>query len=881
MILFDRVKPNTTILTPNSRLSAILLKQHYQWQVTQGKTCWHSIDVLPFPSWIQRLWQQYSFAHLDISSLVLTASQEQLLWEEILNQSPEGEYLLQLSSTAELAKSAWATLKQWQVDLHNPSLTTTEDSQIFQQWALTFHNLCEQNNWIDSYSLANIIIQKISEEKIGLPKNMILLGFTEITPQQQNLIDVCQQLGIDISHNENINKKTISQRISLQDEESEIYSMARWAKSLLTTYPTTSIGCIVPRLDKVRERVIQIFSDVFSEKNSYTLNHTILPFNISAGKSLALYPVINTALKLLNLNTNNIPIETISSLLRSPFLGEAEKEMSQRSNFDNFLRKTNVSTVSFKSLLNADLKNHCPFLAKRIKAYIELITNEKQILTISEWTTHFIDILTSLGWPGERSLNSAEYQVVDAWLTLLKEYTAFDKVLDKQTGSRTLHYLTYLTTKKIFQPESPDTAPIQILGALEAAEIPFEYSWVMGIDDTTWPPIPKPNPFIPQRLQKTLLMPHATAERELIYCQQLTRQLKKGADNIIFSHALYIDDAELRPSPIISMLPEITINDIELSDFNTPAQQIFASQDIVVLHDEIAPAVSQIEIERLRGGSSIFKNQAACPFKAFAENRLHAKKIDPPTLGLRPQDRGNIVHKALELIWNALQCQETLLRMEEGELIELISTCVDTALTLNKSESIDNLRYRTIEANRLQKLFLQWLELEKLRPDFKVISQEETRNITVGNIPLTVRVDRVDELENSKKIIIDYKTAKYNSTKSWFGERPDEPQLPLYCIADSEKAIGILFAQINPEEIKWVGISETELGIDSVKTLIKTKDADAPTWKLQVQQWQLTLEKLAMDFLQGIAYVDPKEIVETCNHCHLHSLCRIHESITA
>jgi len=879
MDLFNQVSHGTTLLTPNSRLSAVLIQQYSAWQQLQKKLCWPSLDCLPQNSFIARLWNAYVIQQPNAQPLLLTPEQEQIAWEDILRHSPENEYLLQLSSAAELAKSAWHTLKLWRVHAENPHLKTTEDAQIFQTWAAAFEKKCAQSLWLDSSSMIELLITQIEKNSLAIPKKIILLGFTEISPLHQALLERCQHQGCEVIYNTITKKQRDIARIALNDADSEMRTMARWAKAILEEQPEARIGCVVPRLEDVREQVIQHFSAVFCEENTFTLNHTTLPFNISAGKNLASYPVIHAAIHLLKLSTATIPAEVLSSILHSPFIGDAEYEMLNRARYETLLRRDNITSMSLQQLLENKLtiKNHCPRLAERMRTVLDSFHLRHEKKFASGWTHYFIEQLNAWGWPGERSVDSHEYQAIQAWLKVMAEYTTLDGILTQISYQQALYYLIYLTAQKVFQVESP-AAPIQILGMLEAAEIPFDYLWVMGLDDSAWPQSPNPNPFIPQRLQKKLKMPHANAERELQYGIQLTQQLQSCADVIIFSHALKSDDAELRPSPIISDVKAITLNDLRLADFNPITHSIFASQKIEFLNDETAPAIGCDEV--VRGGTSIFKLQAACPFKAFAELRLHARKVEPPALGLRAMDKGEILHRAMEMLWGVLKDQTYLLQMPQDTLDKLVEDCVDQAIHHIAESTANNRRYLGLESQRLQRLIHQWLDREKARPPFKVIKIEEERKLTIANLAITLRVDRIDELDSGRQIIIDYKTGKTHPNKDWFGDRPNEPQLPLYCTTDSLKTCGILFAQINSEEMKWKGISGIDLGIPAVKTVTEERNTDASSWQNQIENWQTILEKLATDFAQGKANIDPKEDPQTCEHCHLKPICRIHETIT-
>jgi len=884
MNLFNLVIPDTTILTPNRRLAATVLNRFNQHQISQQTKSWNSLDILPLTGWLQRSWNELSAKEIIASPLLLTENQKSTLWEMILRKSPESDSLLQMSGTAKLAESAHELLKLWEVNLSDPVLSTTEDSRVFQKWGRQFQKLCKKNNWIGSEDLADILKKNIATGNIVLPRRIILVGFTEISPQHSALLDSFKKSGSEIIHyHANRLAKSIH-KVALPDEETEIRTMARWAKAI---YEKTSekkpylIGCVIPKLETQRESVLRIFSDVFTENNTFTLDHTLLPFNISAGKSLLSFPVIRTAIQLLKMAENNIPLETIISLLRSPFTGDAEKEKLNRSYFENQLKNANVTSISLARLIKSDSSHRfltkCPAFAKRIRRYLDYFSNCEKILTTAEWAKNFIELLKITGWPGERSLNSEEYQVTQRWLDLLLEYSNLDIVLEPQNFSEAIAWLTKLSVTTVFQAQSPE-ASIQILGILEAAELPFEHLWVMGMDDTNWPAAPKPNPLIPQRLQKMLNMPHATTERELAWCESLIMQLKQSATNIIFSYPETNGDIHLRPTSLLNSLESVSLTELSLSDYKSPAENIFDMRMIEIFIDETAPPVN--ENENIRGGTHIFKQQAACPFKSFAEVRLHARSIDTPTTGLRAIDRGNIVHTALELIWKNLKNSRTLIEMPVEELKHIINTCAKKAI--NKTmESSDNgkrnTRYLELELKRLENILLEWLKLEKLRPEFTVAFQEHEIKATVGNIPITIRMDRIDELADGGQLIIDYKTGKNNEIKKWFGKRPDEPQLPLYCLVGGENISGISFGQLHPDTMSLSGVSKKNIHIKSIKTLPETHHADATLWNQQLHEWKIVLEDLGRNFLQGVAHVDPKDTSQICSHCKLHTFCRIHE----
>ncbi len=134
-----------------------------------------------------------------------------------------------------------------------------------------------------------------------------------------------------------------------------------------------------------------------------------------------------------------------------------------------------------------------------------------------------------------------------------------------------------------------------------------------------------------------------------------------------------------------------------------------------------------------------------------------------------------------------------------------------------------------------------------------------------------MRADRVDVLPDGREIILDYKTGQLKP-RGWEGERPDEPQLPLYCATSDQPVAGAAFAMIRTGELRFRGLTAGDV---SLPALSKMPIDPALPFERQVLEWRLVLEHLAEDFRAGKAGVDPKP--GACDNCGLRALCRIRE----
>jgi len=251
---------------------------------------------------------------------------------------------------------------------------------------------------------------------------------------------------------------------------------------------------------------------------------------------------------------------------------------------------------------------------------------------------------------------------------------------------------------------------------------------------------------------------------------------------------------------------------------------------------------------------------------------------------LSPAVRGKLIHTILQNVWTKLKTQEELLGMEPQVLAELVREITNEAVDekVYRYQQTFTDRFKKMESERLCLRVLQWLELEKQRPPFEVIGTEEEAYVTLnGDTTIRVVIDRIDQLEDGRKLVIDYKTGVV-SPGQWFGDRPEDPQLPLYSMATKGDIAALVIAQLRAGEMAFKGAAEEAGLLPKVNSFDKLRVKDLKgSWEEVLAEWGNTMNKLVKEFQDGKAAVDPKK-EDTCKttYCNLQSLCRINELTT-
>ena len=878
-----------TIVTATRHLSRALIRQYDLKQKQEGMTAWESADILPWDAWINRCWLAIEPTLLN-PPVVLSDPQLESVWTELIEQdidhhASDSAPLWSTRAAARAAIRSLTLVRQWDIDIRQTNFSSHDDHRCFVRWLRTFENICKEKNWIEFSNLARLLIAHVDEMNLA---RIVLVGFDRVLPLQCALIHAVEQAGVKVT---NLAPRgfidPVRVHAEFENDLSQWMAAGQWARKKLEAEPDCRIALVAPDLARSRDNIEYALRQTLCPRDIVDIgDRASLPFHISLGTSLGDQQIIRSALHLLGtLSHHNVSVDLISELILSPHVHGSDQERVERGKLDLKLRQklpllANLRPVSELLALenNYGGEESCPVLADVLATTHQLVTQFPARSTYSNWSWYFDRALSVLGWPGTVNLDSENFQAVKALREQFSRLAELDLTANKIGYDAALNWLRHRLETEIFQVEETQTQ-VEILDVFESAGLDFDYLWFGGLVEADWPPRLNIDPFIPISVQREFGIESASVPGALDLAKLQQKRMFASAREIVVSRHRYESDIALAPSPLINFPTPCEKISIEvppkidqLVNLQRPEQEL--------VEDSLGPALDSDEI--VLGGTSLIQTQSLCPRGAFARYRLGAEPTLDNQFGLDQFERGALVHRVLELVWQSLENSKELRAIPSVKLEKLIAKCADRASRRYRSASGCGEHFFLSVQRWIVSTVSEWLELERMRAQsFEVISLEEPTNLELAGLDLQFKIDRIDKLEDGSLILIDYKTGASNSIFDWMEDRPFSPQLPLYALSQSNTIEAISWGQVRLGQCRFIGLSNryefAKDGADGINVKIFERQLDFVeqfgTWEGMLQHWTRTLESIAMEYVSGDARYDPRNH-GVCTSCPTPVICR-------
>lgn len=868
-----------TVVTATRRLARHFRHLDDQHHLNRGEAAWVPLDVLPWEAWVERQWRQARDQGRESCDYHLLATeQERVVWEQVMRDLPTdlpgiGTLLLPGQAARE-AMQAWALTRDYAIPGTALAQDAGVDTGLFLRIAERFVDLRRQRGWAVA---ADLVWQlaSVADRFDDAPQHLLLAGFDGYTPAQHHLFEQLRAAGHKVVDWTPPSFAGQASMVRCDDPNAELRAAAQWAGRMIRARPDASVGLVLLDLDQRRSELVDVLDDTLDPGAVLPrAGPDARPWNLSLGLPLSRWPLVDTALLGLALWLGKGTHTDLGRLLRSPYLGEGIAEAGARAQLDIWLRQQGVYQLDLAGLFRLTVEGTdgrrpaVPALHARLEPIQTFDATRTQ--SFDEWAELFRLVLTELGWPGDRSLDSTEFQTVAKWQELLARLAGLSAVSGKVSASTALDQVRRMAADSLFQPETPP-APVQVLGLMETPGLAFDALWVGGLHDQAWPRPLRPNALLPVRLQREAGMPRCCAKAELEFSTRRTAALRQAGSEVVFSWPVRDHDEILRPSSLLSGLPSI---DLEPAPPGL-ASIIQLSSKLESLDDtRMRPWPVHLP---LRGGSGVLRAQSACPFQAQARYRLYAEPVETPVPGIAPLVSGEIAHLALHDLWQQWSGPDVPRELEPEVLQQAVKDALvgATRQVLGGSRDIPP-NMLDLEQERLGQRILGLLRQDLARESFDIEALELEKTIEIAELNFRLRIDRIDRLPTGKFLYIDYKTGK-SATGDWLGERPREPQLPLYAMAGGSLVDGVAFGSLAVGEVGYSGFADSDIPGTAIHDPAAGRRPAAEDWTALLRAWREQLSVLAQSFANGSAQVDPRRVSEDCRWCELSILCRRHE----
>ena len=834
-----------------------------------GGRVWASPNVHTPAAWARRECERRAEGAPGLWPRLLAPAEEWLLWREAAREAARGDDFLDAGLLGESLQRSSERAAEYGVKL-TPRFNGSE-AQLLWRAQVIFEARCRELNAASVSALASRVV-----DPPVLPPPL-LRGFDAVPPQLAALAAP--------AHGATTARTAAAVRaLRTQDAHSQLEAIAEWCYERLRAQPDGRLLVMLPGPAGTRERLAALIRTTLDPGAVLASRDEAQALvGIEGGEPFGSMALPSQALvSLAVLSGAALDSDSLGRWLNAPFWGALRPEL--RAALALVVRQRGLARLDLPELLGAlqlspqELKG----AARDLDALLRGAAARLRAGSASprRWSERFEGALAALGWPGCLPTDSTLQQTHLRWGELLEEFGELAASSGSLGLQAALELLQALALRTRYRPADEDV-PVTISPRLADPVVIYDGVWVGSLSADVLPQPVAPDPFLPRYAQLEAGMPEASASGRRSQAQALLTAWRSGAAQLVLSVPAREKDLELLPSPYLA---DIALHEEKPRSLWLPHR--LHRDGYVERFEDVRGTPFNARIP-LPAGTRALTLQNACPFRAYAELRLGAAPPEHAEPGVPADQRGLLLHAALQRLWERLRDSQALGALDESALDALIAQCVAQAAQLLQGQ-LRGRRPRTRrmaegqfdlftvlsgaltrECHRAHELIRRLCALERTRTPFVVEATEHVTELSLGGGRLRMRLDRVDRVTGGRAVL-DYKSGRPGRA-DWFGERPTHPQLLAYLAALGSDVVALATVNLTAREVRFSGVAAAADLLPKVKAL--PGGAGTADWSAQQRSWLQLLERLIRAFLEGDARVEPAP--GACEYCHVTDICRI------
>ena len=344
-----------------------------------------------------------------------------------------------------------------------------------------------------------------------------------------------------------------------------------------------------------------------------------------------------------------------------------------------------------------------------------------------------------------------------------------------------------------FSPAHPPTAQVVILPLSQLLGRTMQAVVLPGCDEIRLAVSPEP-PGQWTPAQRTLL---GLATR-----QQLADEQRAGWRYALTSPHLDLlwrsseGGERLMPSGFIQEL--LLMQSFELTADPRPARAVMVQPT-----PQPMPTGQALPINKL--SASAYEDLRRCPYRFFALRQLKLQEADELESELGKRDFGNWLHWLLNRFHEALKVAPTQEIREQKAMINIAADDATKALGLTPDEFLP---FAAIWP-RVRDGYLDWLAAHQAT-GATYAEGEVWKDMPLGPLTLVGKIDRIDQMPDGSRWVIDYKTEARSTTQERINDAGEDTQLAFYAALLHDDTLAAAYVNLGEKEATKI-YSQTEI----------------------------------------------------------------------